>query len=379
MKLPEVNYYIYRMGAAFRRDLLVRSAFESEVFPTNQYICLSHIDQVFANPDRIRRVTQEMSPEQLGRLGRAPGQKASQIYVWLVGHEYLIGREMLYTLGELGPRDRLEDLELMLDFYTRAAAANRNDGAIQNSDVGGRHPLLDDTQVASLVDDADSLQNGSGPAFRRSVAVLEAFQFLAHADARIGIADNGPYRLPDGRSVLVKDLFDMRRNEQPYFTAVRDRLPHNALTLALVYDTLDVEINDWSTAFPREQDGNLLDAASAAAVFAVADNGEVCRVSLDEFADVAKQTRSAHRDLYRAVHELDRRERILQGALVYSRNVRPFAKRAGCDDAIDWNLTDEAVSLLPRFEADEDALNLFVQSCIRADSASAYSMIPEAS
>src|SRR5918912_3870147 len=129
MALADINYYIYRMGAAFRRDLLIRSAFESEVFPTNQYICLSHIDQVFANPDRIRRISEAISPEELGRLGRAPGQKASQIYVWLVGHEYLIGREMLYTLGELDRREKLDDLEVMLDFYTRLAPANRGDGA----------------------------------------------------------------------------------------------------------------------------------------------------------------------------------------------------------------------------------------------------------
>ena len=86
-------------------------------------------------------------------------------------------------------------------------------------------------------------------AFRQLNAQTELFGFLLHFDARSALADTGPYELPDGRVVIVRDHF---LTAPPYHWAqVADGLPH-CITQAMFFgpaDDLRLTVNDLSTTF----------------------------------------------------------------------------------------------------------------------------------
>ena len=69
-------------------------------------------------------------------------------------------------------------------------------------------PLLDDSWIARFTKDRISLDDPAArSAFQKFSASTELLGFLHHFDNRLGLGDHGPYTLPDGGFVLVRDLF----------------------------------------------------------------------------------------------------------------------------------------------------------------------------
>jgi hypothetical protein len=103
-------------------------------------------------------------------------------------------------------------------------------------------PLVD--QVKPL-DDPEDLQ-----AFRQFNARTELFGFMLHYDCRAGMADTGPYPLPDGRFAIVRDHF---LNETAYpWSGVAEGLPY-CVTQVMVFpsDKVTATVNEIQTTFTQ--------------------------------------------------------------------------------------------------------------------------------
>ncbi len=98
--------------------------------------------------------------------------------------------------------------------------------------VAGTTPIATDAERATL---------------SKLNAALTSFLFLLYFDTRAGYQDTGPYPLPDGRTLLVRDFNEMAVSHFPWSTAIGADLPHANLTVALVLDGVDVKVNDWGT------------------------------------------------------------------------------------------------------------------------------------
>jgi hypothetical protein len=185
------------------------------------------------------------------------------------------------------------------------------------------------------LDDQDELA-----AFRAFNAATEMAGFLLHYDCRAALCDTGPYPLPDGGFVLVRDHFLYETAHE--WTGGYAGLPY-AVTQAMFFrpaqfdehGPVTITINDIATTFAEPK--NYLKYLSGAVVYARdrwdTPISDLRRLDFAEMAQIVKQCNAAMLELYGQIAALPWDERIRNGVKVYDREfLLPFARSAGMWD-----------------------------------------------
>ena len=271
----------------------------------------------------------------IGGHGRRPGIQVNAVYLWSVANIFLIGRKLLTTFGVVP--DDAEAVYTVLDFWQRAARAYRGDGHLQAWDAGGvvrpfpAHVLAELTAGIRPVADSEARAR-----IKRFNATVMAYLFLLYFDTRVGTGDTGPYPLPDGRVLLVRDFYRMGRSDFWWSDVARD-VPYHHLTAALVLDGVDLKVNDWGTSVTDPED--YLDRMVGFGLWTTDTADRSLRaVPLSELEGIVAEVRKAQAQHYRNVAAMTRDEKIACGAYVYFTFPRPFAEVAGVADQIDWTV-----------------------------------------
>src|SRR5436190_10599804 len=150
--------------------------------------------------------------------------------------------------------DNAGSVRTVLDFWERAALAFRGDGNRQAWDAGFVVRPYDGEIVAELLDGVRPVAPGDERTrVTRFNATLMAYLFLLYFDTRVGTGDSGPYPLPDGRTLLVRDYYQLAPSDFPW-SSVAEGVPWSNLTAALVLDVVGVEVNDWGTSITDPED-----------------------------------------------------------------------------------------------------------------------------
>jgi hypothetical protein len=183
---------------------------------------------------------------------------------------------------------------------------------------------------------------GERARIKRFNATLVAYLFLLYFDTRVGTGDTGPYPLPDGRVLLVRDYYRLGQSDFWWSEVAKD-VPYHHLTAALVLDGVDVKVNDWGTSITDPED--YLDHVSGFALFTTDTPDRSLRaVPLDQLDAIVAEVRQAQAQHYRNVAAMSRDEKIRCGAYVYFTFPRPFAEVAGVADRIDWEVPRESTA-----------------------------------
>jgi hypothetical protein len=315
-----------------------RTALESAVIPVTAYILVSAAECWYRHPDVIRTIDGAMPAEQIARYGHRPGVQINSVYLWSLANIFLTGRKLLTSLG-MADDDGCA-VHTVLEFWQRAALAYRNDGHLQAWDAGfvvrpfsddvlaeltaGIHPVTDATERARIT---------------RFTATVMAYLFLLYFDTRVGTGDSGPYPLPDGRTLLIRDFYRMSRSDFWWSEVSRD-VPYHHLTAALVLDRVDVRVNDWGTSVTAPED--YLDRLVGFGLWTTdTPDRSLKAVPLTELDQILAEVRRAQAQHYRNVVAMSRDEKIACGAYVYFTFPRPFAEVAGVAGEIDWTVPRE--------------------------------------
>ncbi|MET0829792.1 MAG: hypothetical protein ABWY26_09745, partial [Microbacterium sp.] len=168
--------------------------------------------------------------------------------------------------------------------------------------------------------------------------------FLLHFDNRCGVADSGPYPLPDGGWMLVRDHI-VNEKEYPWSAPVAD-LPY-AITIAMFFDgsiPIEKSLVDIGTMFTEP--ANYLKALTGYAVYQKdTEQTPMSELRLLTDADLpalAATTESASSRLYATIAKMSDREKIESGARVYYTDfIAPIAKAGGVwQDLLDAGFYD---------------------------------------
>ena len=103
-------------------------------------------------------------------------------------------------------------LGVNLGYWDRAAAAFRGDGTRQAWDTGTATPY-DAAVIDELMAGVAPVDDEIRDRIKRFNATLIAYLFLMYFDTRVGSGDTGPYRLDDGRVLLVRDYYRLGRSD----------------------------------------------------------------------------------------------------------------------------------------------------------------------
>jgi len=320
-----------------------RTALESALIPVTAYILTAATEAWYRHPDVLRTIGGARQAADLGAAGRRPGSRINAVSLWSTANIYLLGRKLLTTFGVA--EDQPEPTWAVLDFWERAALAYRGDGQRQAWDAGFTLRPFEDEVVATLLAGVRPVDSDEHRArIKRFNAVVTAYLFLLYFDTRVGTGDTGPYALPDGRVLLVRDYYQLSRSDF-WWSEVAAAVPYHNLTAALVLDGVSVKVNDWGTSITDPED--YLDHLHAFGLFTTDTPDRSLRaVGLDELEEVVAQVKSAQKALYRNIAAMSRREKIACGAYVYFTFPRPLAEAAGVQDVIDWQVPRDTLDTI---------------------------------
>lgn len=312
---------------------------ESGLIPRQEYETISFVQQWNNYPKFIGMLTDEIGVDGLLDLAKTSsreiGTKINVTRNWAASVCPILGRGIGIDLDQDTPDSRREDLDTLIQFGRRLQHGTWGGGS---GFVSGRQfqvPTLAPDVLARLVAEVEEFDDPAKlAAFRKFNARTELFGFMLHYDCRAGMADTGPYPLPDGRFAIVRDHF---LNETAYpWAGVAEGLPY-AVTQVMVFpsDKVTATVNEIQTTFTRPS--NYLEFLQAGVVFArdeVDTPMEQIRVlGADEMDTISKHCQKGTLDMYKVLAKKSKEDKIRDGIMVYTREfLMPHAMRAGVWD-----------------------------------------------
>ncbi|MCW2867345.1 MAG: hypothetical protein JWR20_1533 [Marmoricola sp.] len=346
-------------------DVLVMRATEgvSGMIPRQEYEILAFMHQFYRWPEILRMTTEEAGGAQgvmdIGATARREiGTKINSVHDWSIGAVgFGMGRCGLLALETIEADDYIEESNEILKFMQRVLWGKRQDGYLLNSQDRYRCQIHEQDFLDTLINQIEPMEPESPKheAFTRFNAAAELLSFLDHYDCRLGLGDTGPYELPNGNLLILRDLFV---NEEVFYwsSACEDvGLPH-CYTLALEIEPsamglAEIRVNDISTTFTRPK--NYIPAIVGGAVFSRekwnTPMGEVENIPIDDLKPHLEKVQQATLKLYTQTSKLSRRDLIWNGQYVYYIDmILPHMRLAGsyekaCQDLQLWEV-DQRVS-----------------------------------
>lgn len=324
-----------------------RTALESALIPISAYIVIACVEAYRRYPELMRDIGAAMDPADIGRAGRRVGNEIDTVRLWGIANFPLVGRNVLATAGLLDHDADVVRMANVFDFWSRAAQAYRDDGHHQAADAGGVN-----TPFAAHVDEIVAACEAVGDDAARARltrlnALLTSYEFLLWFDTRSGYQDSGPYRLDDGRTLLLRQFVKLGVSDFAWSGAVAADIPYSTVLLALVLRDVELTITDFGTAVTDPAD--YLPHVEAFALFDSAGGG-LRRLSSDERDELAAGAKAAQVAQYRRIAAMERRDKLHAGAYVYFSFLRPFAVVAGNATDLDWTVPRDSLDLYPLLE-----------------------------
>jgi len=242
-------------------------------------------------------------------------------------------------------------MAIVLDFWDRAARAYRfDDGTRQAWDAAGAATPYR-AYVAAIAEQCSPVDGEGLTRATRLNALLTSDLFLLWFDTRSGYQDTGPYRLADGRVMLLRAFNALGPSHFPWSAAVASDMPYTDVLAALVLDDVDLSVTDFGTSVtvPEDYLSNVVE-------FGLFDVSTGVPEPIDDEAAnaLAVAAKAAQRALYRTIAGMERRAKIDAGAYVYFTFLRPFAELAGVE--LDWTVPRDSTDLYPFLELVDGAL-----------------------
>jgi phosphohistidine swiveling domain-containing protein len=342
-----LNYYGWNVW-----DILVArlSEGESGLIPRPEYELLGVYSQWRLHPKWHRMITDKIGAEGLREVGAIAknevGTKVNPLHIWSSGVPLALGRGIAVELGKQDPKDNVEDLRNAMQFTRRLYRGLWDDnGHMFTAGRGYAAPILSNElqtkfwEERTVITDQEQRKE-----FQRFNGVTGITSFLLHFDNRCGVADSGPYPLPDGGWMLVRDHV-VNEKEYPWAGPVSE-LPY-AITIAMFFDgkePIEKTLVDIGTMFTEP--ANYLKALTGYAIYQKdTEQTPMSGLKLLKDADLpalTAKTEAASSKLYPAIAGMSDREKIEAGARVYYTDfIAPIAKAGGVwQDLLDAGFYD---------------------------------------
>jgi hypothetical protein len=334
----EVNGWRAYMGWSLWDVIAQRSTEgESGLIPRQEYETISFLQILALYPQMMREITEAIGVDgviELGAMKRHEvGTKNNITRNWSPQNCCHLGRAIAQELGLEAGSDREADLDVAIQFSRRLMYGTWGDGPGFACGREYKVRVLDDELIGRFLADEQRLDDPDlRRIFRRFNATTELLGFLVHYDCRFGLQDTGPYPVPGGGFMLVRDHW-LHEPSYPW-TGPTEGLPYCVIE-AMVFrpdEPMDVRINDIGTTFTTPVD--YLRHLSGVAVYAKdredSPMSELRRVGPDEMEAITKRSSVATAALYQMLADKERDQKIRDGINVYATDhIKPLATAAG--------------------------------------------------
>ena len=342
-----LNYYGWNVW-----DILIArlSEGESGLIPRPEYELLGIYSQWRLHPRWHRMITDKVGVDGLREIGAKArheiGTKVNPLHIWSSGVPLALGRGIAVELGIHRADEHVEDLRNAMQFTRRLYRGLWDDnGHMFTAGRGYAAQILDNELLTRFQDEKTTIvDDEQSKAFQRFNGVTGVTSFLLHFDNRCGVADSGPYPLPDGGWMLVRDHI-LNESEYPWAAPVAG-LPY-AITIAMFFsgeEPMAKSLVDIGTLF-TEPANYLKDLTGYAVYQKDTEDTPMSGIRLLDdaaLADLTARTQAASTKLYPAIAGMTDRQKIEAGARVYYTDfIAPIAKAGGVwQDLLDAGFYD---------------------------------------
>ncbi len=330
-------------------DVLVMRATEgvSGMIPRQEYEILSTMHEFYRYPEFMGKITDEIGAQGVMDIGassrREIGTKVNCVHDWCLGAvTFGMGRCGLLALEAIQPDDYVAESNTILKFAQRILWGKRQDGWLFNSQDRFRCQIHEQDFLDGLLTQCVDFEPGSDVAkkFIAFNAAAELLAFFDHYDCRLGLGDTGPYLQPDGRILIVRDLFV---NEDLFhWSDVCEGLPHCFTLMVLIDPELmgleEIRVNDISTTFTIPK--NYIEAVTGGAIFVREQHdtpmSDVYSVPIMEIDKYLEKIQMATFNMYKKTAKMSRPELCLNGIYsYYIEMMLPYMRKAGMYEYFD--------------------------------------------
>ncbi|EWT06077.1 hypothetical protein N864_00270 [Intrasporangium chromatireducens Q5-1] len=308
---------------------------ESGLIPRQEYEAMGIMNCWFMHPTWLRVIEDRIGIDrmiEIGEIGRREiGTKINMLHLWALATATSFGRGIALELNLHDINYKADTVRDTFGIVRRLYSGLWGEGPYLASMRGFKAPILDPSWIDRFVADRIPLDDEAArSAFQRFNGSAELMGFLLHFDNRLGLGDTGPYPLPDGGFVLVRDLFT---NEPAFpWSDVAEGLPH-AFTVAMFFDApsgLETRMTDLSTVFTTP--ANYLPFVKGVAVYSRekwdTPMSELRTLSIDDLVRLRTTIDEKSAALYARIAAMSQREKIEAGAVVYTAGFAVSVARA---------------------------------------------------
>lgn len=305
---------------------------ESEIIPRQEYEFLSTIYATLRWPEVFKALIATVGLEGIMESAEVTRQELGTGLVGLGGWATVVpgfGTIGLDILDQLNPADplHLPQRKTYMTVGTAISYALRGgDGYISQSQNRYIHDIKNNDVIEFVQNHLVEFDDSTKATFRQFNAAAELLAFLMHYDNRVGLLDNGPYLIEDGKPMILRDAF-LNRPFLPWNDIAAKRDLPNCATIALVIDPEELglqEIRCSGTTFTAPS--NYLSSIERGAVFLRDEPEGVEPLPLNklkvadidaELPDLTDRANEAVSEWYERTAKLSRREKIMNGAHTY--------------------------------------------------------------
>jgi hypothetical protein len=255
---------------------------------------------------------------------KQPGARPYYLQLFILMSNYLSAREQRILVGgeppEAGSAKEQHELEVLVDFFTRATRAYREDGGTVPSAPEFDQRILGADWVAAcedLLGPTDQMAEAQA-----AVAAVSLYSFLLHGEQRDGHYDHGPYELADGTRLLLHELNDLTNDFLPW--AEQER-PLAVSNICVAYALREVEMQFSIFGGCLTDPVDFRSRVERVAIFTV-DGGVARRLPLDELQGLALRAGELQADLYGRIVDWPDIERVRYGRWLYGNHLVPFLR-----------------------------------------------------
>jgi len=154
------------------------------------------------------------------------------------------------------------------------------------------------------------------------MATLELYTFILNGEARIGVFHHGPYPLPGGDALVVKELIGLRDDYFPWSgTTTRPACEAVARVMRLRNVKSKIVLMGSLTTEPKDYEAHIVSQS----IFRV-DQGVAHPMTEQEIDSLTATAGDAQLELYRRMIDWDDRYRVEYGAELYGCILNTFAE-----------------------------------------------------
>jgi hypothetical protein len=347
MNVKEANDLITHVSEIVDYQVMKRGLLESQLFPVTAYICVSFYNSYDMLYDVLKKVSEKITPEQMGKESRKILSELHALTLFYIPLYYMVGRMGEIHRNNDDPRSeskqKREQTMFVLDFWKRLASSYFREGKLTVYDSSGKNIALNQADIDWTSEQIKDVGSKEAEKVKKTMANLEVVSFLDECEARAKLCDHGPYRISDNEVLIFREIVHLYDGGNPHFpwSATEPKAPYNNIAFAFRLKDVEAEFDDFSTMTTEPPD--FTETITGVALL-TRDGDQVKPVDMDVLEAFGEYAQKANKELFLKFSKWNKRQRLLAGTFAYCYGYARYTNFAGITDRINWDLTEKTMN-----------------------------------